>query len=126
MGRSSFVIALVLVLGFKPSYEHEDEDEDEDEDDWLIVRLRGCTVVVKLVPVAGLEPARPCGQGILSPLRLPFRHTGKPLRHHLAQPVARVTVKNPQTAYETRGKDRRVPFPHPANLRCQLFRRRGS
>ena len=25
--------------------------------------------------VAGLEPARPCERGILSPLRLPFRHT---------------------------------------------------
>ena len=30
----------------------------------------------KVVPGAGLEPARPCGQGILSPLRLPFRHPG--------------------------------------------------
>ena len=29
-----------------------------------------------VVPVAGLEPARCCHQGILSPLRLPFRHTG--------------------------------------------------
>lgn len=26
---------------------------------------------------AGLEPARPFGQGILSPLRLPFRHEGE-------------------------------------------------
>ena len=29
-----------------------------------------------LVPEAGLEPALPCGKGILSPLRLPFRHSG--------------------------------------------------
>lgn len=29
-----------------------------------------------VVPEAGLEPARPFGQGILSPLRLPFRHPG--------------------------------------------------
>jgi hypothetical protein len=29
-----------------------------------------------LVPGAGIEPARPFGQGILSPLRLPFRHPG--------------------------------------------------
>ena len=28
------------------------------------------------VPGAGLEPARPEGPGILSPLRLPFRHPG--------------------------------------------------
>src|SRR5690606_19025831 len=29
-----------------------------------------------LVPEAGLEPARPFGQRVLSPLRLPFRHPG--------------------------------------------------
>ena len=29
-----------------------------------------------LVPAAGLEPARPCGQGILSPQCLPFHHAG--------------------------------------------------
>ena len=29
-----------------------------------------------MVPPAGLEPARPYGQGILSPQRLPFRHEG--------------------------------------------------
>ena len=28
------------------------------------------------VPEAGVEPARPCGPGGLSPLRLPFRHPG--------------------------------------------------
>ena len=30
-----------------------------------------------MVPRAGVEPARPCGQRILSPLRLPFRHPGE-------------------------------------------------
>lgn len=29
-----------------------------------------------VVPEAGVEPARPDGQGILSPRRLPFRHSG--------------------------------------------------
>ncbi len=29
-----------------------------------------------LVPKVGLEPTRPCGRRILSPLRLPFRHFG--------------------------------------------------
>ena len=29
-----------------------------------------------VVPKAGLEPARSCPRGILSPLRLPFRHFG--------------------------------------------------
>lgn len=35
-------------------------------------------VWLKLVPRAGFEPARPFGQRILSPLRLPFRHPGGP------------------------------------------------
>ncbi len=35
----------------------------------------------RVVPGAGLEPARPFGQGILSPLRLPFRHPGFCLRN---------------------------------------------
>ena len=30
-----------------------------------------------VVPGAGIEPTRPCGQGILSPLCLPFHHPGK-------------------------------------------------
>ncbi len=30
-----------------------------------------------MVPGAGIEPARPCGQGILSPPCLPFHHPGK-------------------------------------------------
>jgi hypothetical protein len=37
-----------------------------------------------MVPGAGLEPARPYGQGILSPKRLPFRHPGARLRSSLA------------------------------------------
>ena len=37
-----------------------------------------------MVPGAGLEPARPYGQGILSPKRLPFRHPGARLRPSLA------------------------------------------
>ena len=34
------------------------------------------TVGKGMVPRAGVEPARPCGQRILSPQRLPFRHPG--------------------------------------------------
>ena len=30
-----------------------------------------------LVPEEGVEPTRPCGQRILSPPRLPFRHSGR-------------------------------------------------
>ena len=33
--------------------------------------------LLRLVPVAGLEPARGRPQWILSPSRLPFHHTGK-------------------------------------------------
>jgi hypothetical protein len=33
-------------------------------------------ILVGLVPRAGVEPARPFGQRILSPQRLPFRHPG--------------------------------------------------
>ena len=31
---------------------------------------------ISMVPEAGFEPARPCGQKILSLVRLPFRHSG--------------------------------------------------
>ncbi len=34
------------------------------------------TVGKGMVPRAGVEPARPFGQRILSPQRLPFRHPG--------------------------------------------------
>ena len=30
-----------------------------------------------VVPEVGVEPTRPCGQRILSPSRLPFRHSGE-------------------------------------------------
>ena len=45
------------------------------------------------VPGAGVEPARPFGQRILSPLRLPFRHPGGIM---LVQPLpSRSTFKEP-------------------------------
>lgn len=39
--------------------------------------LTDSNVLGRLVPMAGLEPARPEGQGILSPLCLPFHHIGR-------------------------------------------------
>ena len=33
---------------------------------------------IKMVPEEGVEPTRPCDQRILSPPRLPFRHSGVP------------------------------------------------
>ena len=37
---------------------------------------RGPKTPRKQIPEEGLEPTRPCGQRILSPSRLPFRHSG--------------------------------------------------
>jgi hypothetical protein len=56
-----------------------------------------------LVPEKGVEPSRPCGQRILSPPRLPFRHSGvPPILHdprgapkptiHASRPVKLVTT----------------------------------
>ena len=33
--------------------------------------------VFRVMPEVGFEPTRPCGPRILSPLRMPFRHSGK-------------------------------------------------
>ncbi len=41
-----------------------------------------------VVPEVGVEPARPYGQGILSPQRLPFRHSGSSDHHHSGEPRA--------------------------------------
>lgn len=46
---------------------------------WTIVPPEGYQDSSVLVPEVGVEPTRPCGQRILSPPRLPFRHSGKPL-----------------------------------------------
>src|SRR5579864_2080499 len=46
-----------------------------------------------LVPGAGVEPARPEGQGILSPPRMPFRHPGTDEKAYLTKTyVARSTL----------------------------------
>ena len=39
-------------------------------------RVKYSKPLVSLVPERGLEPLRPCERRILSPLRLPFRHSG--------------------------------------------------
>jgi hypothetical protein len=43
---------------------------------------------VCLVPRAGVEPARPFGQRILSPQRLPFRHPGTWTKFHVLENYA--------------------------------------
>jgi hypothetical protein len=44
----------------------------------LLRQLSNALTVVgeKMVPEEGVEPTRPCDQRILSPPRLPFRHSG--------------------------------------------------
>jgi hypothetical protein len=42
----------------------------------------------RFMPGAGIEPAPPCGEGILSPPRLPFRHPGGPTQEHARTGVA--------------------------------------
>lgn len=67
----------------------------------------------RVVGMAGLEPARPCGRGILSPLRLPFRHipddfttlNSKYLRHVSSCRLAAITVTDNE-----RGRNERKPF----------------
>ena len=44
-------------------------------DIFLGVKMSIC-LFISMVPGAGLEPAQPCGRGILSPLCLPFHHPG--------------------------------------------------
>lgn len=43
--------------------------------------LQGLVCKPMLVRAAGLEPARPCGPGILSAMRLPFRHARRCCQH---------------------------------------------
>jgi hypothetical protein len=48
-------------------------------DDWPTIgpsRRKSSKTSRKTVPKEGLEPSRPFGRRILSPLRLPFRHSG--------------------------------------------------
>ena len=46
------------------------------QDDTWVRKNRDFSRFFELVPRAGLEPARPFGLGILSPLCLPFHHRG--------------------------------------------------
>lgn len=55
-----------------------------------------------LVPGMGLEPTRPCGQRILSPLRLPFRHLGIYLKGSCCQNKFRRTYHEQPTNNLTR------------------------
>ena len=54
----------------------------------------------RLVPVAGLEPARYCYREILSLLCLPFHHTGgdwQLLEYHTGAPLSTLFPKNRMT-----------------------------
>ena len=45
----------------------------------LVEARHGAVRVSLVVPAVGIEPTRPRGLGVLSPLRLPFRHAGNRL-----------------------------------------------
>jgi hypothetical protein len=52
------------------------------------------TVGEVVVPRAGVEPARPFGQRILSPQRLPFRHPGTHVKIARAFRNSQTVIKN--------------------------------
>ena len=59
------------------------------------------------MPEVGVEPTRPCGHGILSPARLPFRHSGilKPRQQRSAWSVANGRpVNHREAARSPRGR----------------------
>jgi integrase len=58
-----------------------------------------------LVPGAGLEPAQPCGRGILSPLRLPISPPGPWVRNTGLYPSARTAERKKE---QNRGFRRRT------------------
>lgn len=55
-----------------------------------------------LVPLAGLEPARSYDLGILSPLRLPFRHSGGARDNlRISSPHSNSAIAEPPTYQRT-------------------------
>src|SRR5688500_19043706 len=73
------------------------------------------TLREKLVPRAGVEPARPFGQRILSPQRLPFRHPGTHVK------IARACCANKRVINYTNVKQRNAslsfrPLTHNAKI----------
>ena len=59
------------------------------------------------MPEAGIEPAWPFGQGILSPPRLPFRHPGASCKKDGAERTRRVRLRlfYPRAGNGTRTRD---------------------
>ncbi len=64
-----------------------------------------------MVPEEGVEPTRPCGQRILSPSRLPFRHSGSSFEIVVAGTIY-VKVKSKKL----RLKQTRFPTSEPGSL----------
>ena len=70
-----------------------------------------------MVPVVGLEPTRCCQQRILSPSRLPFRHTGTlPTAYILPNIYFYVNIKN----YKT-GAIKIIYYNHKLISKCLKF-----
>lgn len=70
-----------------------------------------------LVPEEGVEPTRPCGQRILSPPRLPFRHSGRGKTQHNTQSRSGSTPSQ-GLAFATQSPRKSQPsnFRHPGTL----------
>ena len=51
------------------------------------------TLRLVVVPRAGVEPARPFGQRILSPQRLPFRHPGTAVKIACSRAITKIVLR---------------------------------
>jgi hypothetical protein len=56
------------------------------------IRIRTMQKSLEMVPEKGVEPSRPCGQRILSPPRLPFRHSGVSFKNSMNARVSSTAV----------------------------------
>lgn len=59
-----------------PNQRHDHDHEHSHVFNWNTTCDASAFELVELVPGVGVEPTRPCGLRILSPLRMPFRHPG--------------------------------------------------
>ena len=57
----------------------------------------------KLVPREGVEPTPPCGERILSPPRLPFRHLGLETKHNERAERGAIPLLPPMSVLEATG-----------------------
>ncbi len=82
--------------------------------------MLGNTAEILQVPREGLEPTPPCGERILSPPRLPFRHLGKEWRRRadlnrcigvLQTPALTTWLRRPESLWSGRRDSNSRPSP---------------